>query len=101
MSKKINGFSKLSKTKKIDWIVKTHFKNPEKARKELEGHWNLDKKIQGHGYVQGRNKYKSKIAALCDALMQTEKKDINTVLDNRIKSFEQKDKNYQLFSFRY
>ena len=37
---------------------------------------NLDKKIQGHGYVQGRNKYKSKIAALCDALMQTEKKEI-------------------------
>ena len=46
MSKKINGFSKLSKTKKIDWIAKTHFKNPEKARKELERNWNLDKKIQ-------------------------------------------------------
>ena len=46
MSKKINGFSKLSKTKKIDWIAKTHFKNPEKARKELELHWNLDTKVQ-------------------------------------------------------
>ena len=48
---------------------------------------NLDKKIQGHGYVQGRNKYKSKIAALCDALMQTEKKKIikRNIIDKLIK----------------
>ena len=46
MSKKINGFSKLSKIEKIEWIAKTHFKNPEKARKELERHWNLDTKVQ-------------------------------------------------------
>ncbi len=48
---------------------------------------NLDKKIQGHGYVQGRNKYKSKIAALCDALMQTEKKEIikKNILDKLVK----------------
>ena len=48
---------------------------------------NLDKKIQGHGYVQGRNKYKSKIAALCDALMQTEKKEIikRNIIDKLIK----------------
>lgn len=46
MSKKINGFSKLSKIEKIEWIAETHFKNPEKARKELERHWNLDTKVQ-------------------------------------------------------
>ena len=48
---------------------------------------NLDKKIQGHCYVQGRNKYKSKIAALCDALMQTEKKEIikRNIIDKLIK----------------
>ncbi len=48
---------------------------------------NLDKKIHGHGYVQGRNKYKSKIAALCDALMQTEKKKIikRNIIDKLIK----------------
>ena len=46
MSKKINGFSKLSKIEKIKWIAETHFKNPEKARKELERYWNLDTKVQ-------------------------------------------------------
>ena len=28
----------------------------------------------GHGYVQGRNKHKAEIVAICDALMQTNKK---------------------------
>ena len=48
---------------------------------------NLDKKIQGHGYVQGRSKNKSKIAALCDALMQTNKKEIirRNILDKLAK----------------
>ena len=36
----------------------------------------LDKKIQSQGYVQRKSKNKSKIAALCDALMQTNKKEI-------------------------
>ena len=47
----------------------------------------LDKKIQGHGYVQGRSKNKSKIAALCDALMQTNKKEIirRNILDKLAK----------------
>ena len=46
MSKKINGFSKLSKTEKIEWVAETHFKNPERAKKELESHLNLDAKVQ-------------------------------------------------------
>ena len=46
MSKKINCFYKLYKTEKIKCIAETNFKNPEKARKELERHWNLDTKVQ-------------------------------------------------------
>jgi len=46
MSSKINGFSKLTKSEKIDWITKTHFKNPEVARKQLESYWNSDSKLQ-------------------------------------------------------
>jgi len=42
----INGFSKLTKSEKIDWITKTHFKNPEAARKELESYWSTDPKLQ-------------------------------------------------------
>ena len=32
MSKSIAGFSKLSKSKKIDWIVDTYFSNAEDAK---------------------------------------------------------------------
>ena len=46
MSKKIEGFSKLTKSEKIDWITKTHFKNPDQARKQLESYWNLDSNVQ-------------------------------------------------------
>jgi len=46
MSRMINGFSKLTKSEKIDWITKTHFKNPEAARKELESYWSTDPKLQ-------------------------------------------------------
>ena len=46
MSKKIEGFSKLTKSEKIDWITKTHFKNPNQARKQLESYWNLDSNVQ-------------------------------------------------------
>mgnify|MGYP002884068617 CR=1 FL=1 len=46
MSKKINGFSKLTKSEKIDWIAKTHFENPEIAKKQLENYWNIDPKTQ-------------------------------------------------------
>ena len=46
MSKKIEGFSKLTKSEKIDWIAKTHFKNTEKAKKQLESYWNANSKLQ-------------------------------------------------------
>ena len=46
MSKSISGFSKLSKAKKIDWIVTTYFSNSEEARKIIEQYWNTDAKVQ-------------------------------------------------------
>jgi len=46
MSKKIEGFSKFSKSEKIDWITKTHFKNAKQAKKQLESYWSLDSKLQ-------------------------------------------------------
>lgn len=46
MSKTISGFSKLSKSKKIDWIVNTYFSNSEKAKQVLKQYWNTDEKIQ-------------------------------------------------------
>ena len=46
MGKKIDGFSKLTQSEKIDWITNTHFKNPEKAKKQLEVYWNPDSKLQ-------------------------------------------------------
>ena len=36
MSKTISGFSKLSKSKKIDWIVNTYFSNTEEAKRILK-----------------------------------------------------------------
>ena len=46
MSKSISGFSKLSKSKKIDWILDTHFSNKENARSVLMQYWNDDSKLQ-------------------------------------------------------
>ncbi|MEP1490064.1 MAG: hydroxymethylglutaryl-CoA reductase, degradative [Algibacter sp.] len=46
MSKTISGFSKLSKSKKIDWIVNTYFSNSENAKKVLKQYWNTDEKVQ-------------------------------------------------------
>ena len=45
MSKVIEGFSKLSKSEKIDWITKTHFKDPKLAKKRLEQYWNNNSKL--------------------------------------------------------
>ncbi|WP_159022575.1 hydroxymethylglutaryl-CoA reductase, degradative [Formosa sp. L2A11] len=42
----ISGFSKLSKSKKIDWIVNTYFSNQENAKKILKQYWNSDEKLQ-------------------------------------------------------
>ena len=44
MSKPISGFSKLSKSKKIDWIVDTYFANKEDAKTVLEQYWNSNMK---------------------------------------------------------
>ena len=46
MSKSISGFSKLSKSKKIDWIVNTYFSNKEEARSILQQYWNSNEKLQ-------------------------------------------------------
>ena len=46
MGKTISGFSKLSKSKKIDWIVDTYFQKNEAAKHILEQYWNSDKKLQ-------------------------------------------------------
>ncbi|MCB4797258.1 hydroxymethylglutaryl-CoA reductase, degradative [Neotamlana laminarinivorans] len=46
MSKTISGFSKLSKTQKIDWIVNTYFSDSENAKNVLTQYWNSDEKLQ-------------------------------------------------------
>lgn len=46
MSKAISGFSKLSKSQKIDWIVNTYFSDSENTKQVLKQYWNDDKKIQ-------------------------------------------------------
>lgn len=46
MSKSITGFSKLSKSKKIDWIVNTYFSEAETAKRILKQYWNTDDKLQ-------------------------------------------------------
>ena len=46
MSKSITGFSKLSKSKKIDWIVNTYFDNKEDAKNILKQYWNSNDKVQ-------------------------------------------------------
>ncbi len=46
MCKTISGFSKLSKSEKIDWIVNTYFSNPEKAKGILIQYWNTDETLQ-------------------------------------------------------
>ncbi len=46
MSKTISGFSKLSKSEKIDWIVNTYFSNNENAKRILTQYWNTNDKLQ-------------------------------------------------------
>lgn len=46
MGKTISGFSKLSKSKKIDWIVDTYFSNKEAAKTVLKQYWNSNQKLQ-------------------------------------------------------
>lgn len=46
MSKTISGFSKLSKSEKIDWVSKTYFTDPCNAKKILQQYWNQDENLQ-------------------------------------------------------
>lgn len=46
MTKPVTGFSKWSKSKKIDWIVTTYFSDKESADKILKQYWNEDDKLQ-------------------------------------------------------
>ncbi|MBT8376698.1 MAG: hydroxymethylglutaryl-CoA reductase, partial [Bacteroidia bacterium] len=46
MPKTISGFSKLSKSEKIDWILDTYFLDPKKAKKLLSQYWNSNDKLQ-------------------------------------------------------
>lgn len=46
MKNNINGFSKLSKEQKIDWIAKTYFAEPEQATQLIKSYWNADDKLQ-------------------------------------------------------
>ncbi len=39
MSKSISGFSKMSKRKKLRWIVENFFKDPENVMRELKSYW--------------------------------------------------------------
>ena len=46
MSASISGFSKLSKSKKIDWIVETYFSNKDEAKKIIKQYWNNNISLQ-------------------------------------------------------
>ena len=46
MSTPVEGFSKLSKNQKIDWLVTNYTKNPEESKKVLERYWNSDIAVQ-------------------------------------------------------
>ncbi|MBT8245581.1 MAG: hydroxymethylglutaryl-CoA reductase, degradative [Winogradskyella sp.] len=46
MQNTISGFSKLSKTKKIDWLLNTCFDNNDTAKKVVTQYWNSDEKLQ-------------------------------------------------------
>lgn len=46
MSKSISGFSKLSKSEKINWIVSTYLSGSEAAKTTLKQYWNTDNKLQ-------------------------------------------------------
>ena len=42
----INGFSKLSKNDKIDWLIKNYFSGDDNIRKILEQYWNTNQSLQ-------------------------------------------------------
>ena len=46
MKKSISGFSKLSKRKKLRWLVENFFKDPENVMRELMSHWHQNEEQQ-------------------------------------------------------
>ncbi|MTE26497.1 hydroxymethylglutaryl-CoA reductase, degradative [Winogradskyella ouciana] len=46
MSNAISGFSKLSKSEKIEWLLDTYFTDKDIARKLVKQYWNSDEKLQ-------------------------------------------------------
>lgn len=46
MQKTVSGFSKLSKSDKIEWILNTHFNGQNTAKKIVAQYWNTDEKLQ-------------------------------------------------------
>lgn len=46
MPNMIAGFSKLSKSEKIDWLLKTYFSDIETSRALVKQYWNTDEKLQ-------------------------------------------------------
>ena len=46
MSKYVSGFSKLTKSAKINWIVDTYFANNEEAKSILKQYWNSNIQLQ-------------------------------------------------------
>jgi len=46
MNKSISGFSKMSKSNKIDWIVDTYFSNNDNAKHVIKQYWNTNIKLQ-------------------------------------------------------
>jgi hydroxymethylglutaryl-CoA reductase len=46
MTKNVNGFSKLNKLEKIDWLISHFFKNDIKAKQVLLQYWNSNEILQ-------------------------------------------------------
>ncbi|WP_179022085.1 hydroxymethylglutaryl-CoA reductase, degradative [Winogradskyella forsetii] len=46
MPNTISGFSKLSKTEKIEWLLDTYFTDKDSARNLVQRYWNSDEKLQ-------------------------------------------------------
>ena len=47
MTKLVSGFSKLSKSEKIDWLTNTYLNGDNKAKQTILQYWNSDAKLQG------------------------------------------------------
>jgi len=46
MSKTVNGFSRLNKSEKIDWLVSNFFQDENKIRSILTQYWNTNEVLQ-------------------------------------------------------